>query len=55
MAETVWLNRVVLTGLEWGGAARFCRNIPNSLFPFCVSTVISKTLFKAESPGLEGP
>ena len=55
MAETVWLNRVVLTGLEWGGAARFCSNIPNPLFPFCVSTVINETLSEPELRWLEGP
>ena len=31
-----------------------CRNIPNLLFPFCVSTVFCKTLSEPEPPWLEG-
>ena len=37
------------------GRLALCRNIPNLLFPFCVSTVFCKTLSEPELPDLEAP
>ena len=46
---------IVLAGLERGAQALgLCVSILNCLFPYCVSTVFSKTLFEAELRGLEG-
>ena len=37
------------------GRLALCKNIPNKLFPLCVSTVFGETLSEAEHRGLEGP
>ena len=50
MAQT---NRI--NGHRVGRGGAFLQNFPNLLFPSCVSTVINESLFKAETPGLEGP
>ena len=53
--ETVRLKLVALTGKGKGAPALpLCKNIHNLLFPFCVSTVPTETLFEAEHRGLEG-
>ena len=54
--KKVQIKLIELAGLERGAPARgLGRNIPNRLFPNCVSTVPDATLSEAEHPGLEGP